>query len=317
MSVMTSPSQPSVPWRTRLACGVLLLVAALPGALAQADEGRAAIPDPAARANAGTELKKEHRTGYESKDPEVRRTLARTLLERANAAEVDAVHRYVLLDQAVALAEGVRDVRLALEAVDRLAVAFQVEAAPRGLLALENVTRGAKDMSVVAEAATACVEMVGVALSADDAGSAVRAVGMAKTLAKTAKPFGARRARDGGRTFVDAYRKSSGAAVAARKVLEATPTIPVRTRPSGASSRSGGGAMGRACRISARRWCARRARGEGGRLRRGRNGAPGGRRRVVGPGAEEKDGLARARMRARRRRTSRRRPRPRPSERRS
>ncbi len=223
---MRSSAPSSVKWRTRLAGVFLLLFAGVRGWPAHGDEGPASIPEPAARANATTELKKEHRAGYESKDAEVRRALARTLLERAQASEGDAVRRYVLLDQAIALAEGVRDVRLALEAVDRIAAAFQVDRAARGLAAVEAVARGAKDMTVVAEAAAACVEVTGVALASDDPGSAARAVSAAKTLAKTAKLGGlVARASEIG-AWLDAFRKSSAAAVVARKVLEATPDDP-------------------------------------------------------------------------------------------
>ncbi len=205
---------------------VLALLAGVRIVAGEGPESRGAVPDPAARANAATELRKEQRAGFESKDPEVRRALARTLLERADGAETDALHRYVLLDQAVALAEGVRDVRLALSGVERLAAAFQVDEAPRGLTVLENVTRGAKDPSVVAEAAAACVELAGVALGADDAGAAARAVGMAKTFAKTAKlPGLVARATEVG-ALVDAFKRSASAAVAARKALEAAPDDP-------------------------------------------------------------------------------------------
>ena len=223
---MTLPPRPSVPRRAVRVGGLLLVLAALAGTFAAADEGPAPVPDPAARANAATELKKEHRTGYESKDVEVRRALARTFLERAQATETDAVHRYVLLDQAVVLAEGARDIPVALEAVERLAAAFQVERAARSLVAVEAAARGAKDASVVADAAAACVEVAGIALATDDPGAAVRAVAAAKTLAKSAKLGGlVARATEIG-ALVDASRKSSAAAVAARKVLESTPDDP-------------------------------------------------------------------------------------------
>src|SRR5690606_30437089 len=101
--LMRTDAPPLPSWRARAVGGLLLLLAVLPGSRAVADEGRAAVPDPAARANAIAELKKQHRVAYESKDPEVRRALARTLIDGAGASEGDAVRRYVLLDQALAL----------------------------------------------------------------------------------------------------------------------------------------------------------------------------------------------------------------------
>jgi cyclophilin family peptidyl-prolyl cis-trans isomerase len=226
MRPVTPPTPSARIWRTRLVRALLLAVAALPGAWAGADETRAPVPDTGARANAVSELRKELRDKLESKDPEIRRTLARTLIERAKTSETDPVKRYVLLDQALSLGEGVRDVRLALDAVDELSLSFQQERAPRGLAAVDAITRSAKETGVLAEAAGACVELAGAALAADDPSSAAKALATAKTLSKAAKLGGLAARVTELSALVDAFRRSSAAAAIARKTLATTPDDP-------------------------------------------------------------------------------------------
>ncbi len=223
MRPMRPPTRSFRTWCARIARAFLLSVAALSGASATADDTRAPIPDTGARANAVSELRKEFRDKLESKDPEVRRALGRALIERAKASEGDPVKRYVALDQAVALGEGVRDVRLALDAVDELALAFRMERAPRGLAAIDAITRGAKEGGVLAEAAGASVELAGAALSAEDPGSATRALSTAKTLAKSAKLGGLVARITELSPLVDAFRRAQTAAAAARKTLTTAP----------------------------------------------------------------------------------------------
>ena len=206
--------------------GPVLWLLLLVGGLARADDTRAPVPDTAVRGAAVSELRKEYHDKLDAKDVEVRRKLARTLIDRAREPEPAPAERYVLLEQSILIAEGVRDVRLALEAVDEFAKAFQVERAPRGLTALENITRGAKDMAVVAEAASACLELAGAALATDDPSSAVRAVATAKTLGKTAKLGGlVARATEVG-ALIDAFRRSCAAAATAEATLAKAPDDP-------------------------------------------------------------------------------------------
>ena len=208
----------------RAATGLWLLV--LVGGLARADDARAPVPDTAARGAALSEVRKEYHDKLDAKDVEVRRKLARALIERAREPEASPARRYVLLEQSILLAEGVRDVRSALEAVDELAKVFQVERAPRGLTALDDITRGAKDMAVVAEAAGACLELAGAALAADDPNSAARAVTTAKTLGKTAKLGGLVARATEVSALVDAFRRSCAAAATAEATLAKAPDDP-------------------------------------------------------------------------------------------
>ena len=205
---------------------VLVALLALSRAGARSEGDRLPIPDAAARATALTDLRKEFADKLKSRDPEVRRALARALLERSLAYGDDPIRRFVCLDLAAALAQEVRDVGLSLDVVDRLAHGFDVPKAPRGVLALDAIVRGAKDVSVLAEAANASIELAGVALSDDDPATASRAIASATTLSKSAKLLGLA-VRAGLLTeFVAAFRRVSASAAAARTTLATAPDDP-------------------------------------------------------------------------------------------
>ncbi len=209
-----------------LAVAALLLACALPVVLAADEDARSPVPDPAVRAPAVAELRRELREELKSKDPEAKRALARKLIERARAAEVDAVKRYVLLDEAAALAAEARDVGLALDATNQIAAAFRVQGAARGFAAVDAITRGTKETGALAEAAVACVDLTGMALAEDDPATAGKAIAAAKSFAKTAKLGGlvARAAEIA--ELVAAFRKASAAAEAARAVVATSPDDP-------------------------------------------------------------------------------------------
>jgi cyclophilin family peptidyl-prolyl cis-trans isomerase len=197
---------------TRVACFLVLLVAASPGVGDGPADARLPVPDAAARGPVAAELKKELGDKLKTKDLESKRSLARTLIERAAAPDADAVKRYVLLDAAEGLAEEARDVHLALDVVGKIAGAYQTPLATRGLAAVDAVTRGAKETSASADAAGACVELAGDALAADDPNGAGKALAAAKSYAKTAKLGGLVARATELETFVPAYRKLSAAA---------------------------------------------------------------------------------------------------------
>lgn len=223
---MRTPPRPAPARISHKVQALLIVMTTLAGTVAHADESRAAVPDAGARSAAVSELRKELHDKLDSKDAAIRRALAKTLMERAQASAGEPVKRFVLLDQVVTLAEGLRDVALAMDALEQLATVFQMERAPRGLAAMDTITRGAKEMGVLAEAAGACVDLAGAALIADDPNSASRGIATAKTLAKSAKLSGlVARATELG-TFVDAFRRASAAAAVARKTLLATPDDP-------------------------------------------------------------------------------------------
>lgn len=193
------------------------------GPIGRADDGRAPVPDAAARATATAELKKEFAKELGGKDVKAKRALAQTLLDRAKASEDEPVKHYVALEQASALAVEVKDVRLALEAVDRLSAAFAANRATLGFAAVDAISHGTKDSGVIAEAAGACLELTGVAFDHDDAATAARSSTAAITLAKSIKLGGIAARATAIAELVGPFRTLSSAAAAAGKTLATTP----------------------------------------------------------------------------------------------
>jgi cyclophilin family peptidyl-prolyl cis-trans isomerase len=209
---------------TLVAAVVVTSIALMHGPASAAGE-RVPVPDAAARRGFASKLRKEFREELKSKDAAVQRVLARTLLSRAGTTEHD-VERYVLLDQAVLAAQAARDARLALEAVRRIAVRYQVPRAARSDKALTAIAKGAKEAGVLAEVASASIDVAGDALLEDDGSTAARAIGAAKSLSKKAKMDGlAARAAELAK-LVSAFKKAAKAAAVARATLAETPDDP-------------------------------------------------------------------------------------------
>jgi peptidyl-prolyl cis-trans isomerase B (cyclophilin B) len=212
--------------RARLAVVVLVAVAALRGALAAPDDARLPVPDAAARAPVAAQIRKDNAADLKSKDVEVKRKLAHTFLDRAADAKADAVQRYVLFEQAGAVAEDVKDVRLAIDVAHGLGEAFQVVAAAKAFASVDAITKAAKEPALLAEGANACVELAGEAIADNDPGTAGNAVAAAKKLASGAKLDGLAARAAELVAFVASFRRMSTAADAAGAALAATPDDP-------------------------------------------------------------------------------------------
>jgi peptidyl-prolyl cis-trans isomerase B (cyclophilin B) len=227
IGVMPTPTRGAATFLVRLTSLGLLLAAT---ALAQ--DARLPVPEAAARAPLVAQVKKEWKDDLAAKDPDVRRKAARAMLERAGDAKTDAAMRYVLLEQA-AVAADVHDVQLARAVARRLGETFQVEATAKQLAAVDAATRGVKEPVVLADAATACVEIAGEALAADDAKTAGDAVAAGKRLAASAKVGGLAARAEALTELVAAYRRLATAAEPARTALAATPDDPAANEARG------------------------------------------------------------------------------------
>jgi peptidyl-prolyl cis-trans isomerase B (cyclophilin B) len=201
-----------------------VVLSVLAGAALAGD--RSAVPAKGARSGAVTALRKEFRDAYRSKDRGVKRELAGTLLERAESVKDDPVRLFVLLDEAAGAAEDARDLTLALDAVDRMAEAFDVKAAARGMAAVKAVTKGKAEAGVLAEAASASIDISGRALSDDDAGTARKAIAAAKKHSKTCKMAGLTARANALGKLVGAFGKMAAAARTAHAGLAETPDAP-------------------------------------------------------------------------------------------
>lgn len=180
---------------------------------------RAPVPEPAARGGVVVELKAELKDEFKSKDPAVRKALARKLIGRAEETKDAPLRRFVLLDQAILIAEELRDIPLALECAGKMSESFVVGRAARGAAAIDAMAKGSKETGFLAEAAAACVDLAGDALDEDDPAAAAKAIAAAKTHAKAAK-LGGLAARAGElANLVAAYKTLAAAAEAAKPAL--------------------------------------------------------------------------------------------------
>jgi cyclophilin family peptidyl-prolyl cis-trans isomerase len=147
------------------------------------------VPDRAALSSALSAFKKEFRAELKADEPDAQRELANALLKRA-AVEADAARRYVYIEQAGVAAEGARDIALALRAADALDAAFAIDRPASVLKSVGRIAKGSKDVGLLAEAASACVDVAGAAMTGSDASTAGAAMSAAKSLAKKAKMDG-------------------------------------------------------------------------------------------------------------------------------
>jgi len=208
----------------------VVLALVLSAALSAFADDRAPIPDRGARTGVVAALKKEFRAEFRSKDADVKRTLARKLLERAAGAKDDVARRYVLLEQAAKLAESARDLDLALACVERMAAGFQMKRGGRELASVNAVVKGAKGAGVLAEGASAAIDAAGRALSEDDVATAGKAVAAAKKLAKAAKMGGLVARASELAKLVTAGKRLASMAAASRKAPAEAPEAVHDTR---------------------------------------------------------------------------------------
>lgn len=211
-----------------LACG-----AASRPAWGQDADARAEVPEAKARSKISSAIQKEFRDAFRSKDASVRSAAGRSLLERAASAGGDPARKYVLLDQTVKLATGARDLELALDAVDRMAQAYRIDGPARALGAVNLLTRGAKETGLLAQAATACIDLAGDAMTGGDGVTAGKAIAAAKKLSKAAKMKGLTARANALSPLVSAFKRAAAADTAARQVLAATPDDPAACESAG------------------------------------------------------------------------------------
>ncbi len=221
---MTTHSRPRL--RSPLAAVALLVALSVAGPTSAAEE-RAPVPEKDARAPALASCNKEFRTELKSKDPEVKKSLATTLLDRA-AGDEDLARRYVYIEQAAKLAQGAKDIRLALAAINLLEAKYEVDGTPLAFKAVNDIARGSKDVAVLADAATALIDLSGQAVAKNDAATAGKAISAAKSHAKKAKMggIGARAGAVG--KLVNSFKQMrAGYAALEKSVAEGLGTDPV------------------------------------------------------------------------------------------
>jgi len=115
-----------------------------------ASESKAPVPTPLARKDAEKSVRRAFRSGYAKRGADDRRDLARELLAEGKKSSVDAVTRYVLLDEARSIAASIADLGTARSAIARLTRDFRVDRVALTEETLLDVPRVRKSADVAA-----------------------------------------------------------------------------------------------------------------------------------------------------------------------
>ena len=129
--------------RLRSSGVALLFCALLPTDVVRADE-RASVPPPLAQTEARKRVQSLFAKEFSSRQREKRVELAGKLVRLAEDPSQDAVTRYVLLDEARALATKLGDVSTMMAAVDAVVAGFRVNSSTLYLEALEATSRSVR-----------------------------------------------------------------------------------------------------------------------------------------------------------------------------
>ncbi len=169
----------------RVVLVVVFLVAGTAAALAQ---GRAPVPDADARAEAAKLVRELFEQEYESaKTPAKQTALAEKLLEEAARSRDDATAYFVILRVARDMAVQAGDAKTALEAVDRIAGRYEVNASLMKVETLLGASANARLPDARKAVAEAAIPLIRAAIAEDDFGSATRLVRKALDLARPSR----------------------------------------------------------------------------------------------------------------------------------
>ncbi|MDB5354891.1 MAG: hypothetical protein JWN24_1344 [Phycisphaerales bacterium] len=149
-----------------------------------AQVGRDAPPADSAQAGPTKLVRELFKSEYASRDPVVRRGLARKLFEEAAKTTGDPTGRYVLLRESRDVAAAAGDLADALNAADEIAASYDVKSLDQRLIvfgAVGNVAQSPASAGDLAEAYTQTSED---ALSSDDVGAAAKCATSATSLAR-------------------------------------------------------------------------------------------------------------------------------------
>jgi WD40 repeat protein len=180
--MLTSFPQHSVPQ-------ALLLTALLPfGAALCPGEDRLPVPDGDAQAEAAKLVRELFEQEYKSANtPAGQTALAKKLLEQAAQNRDDATACFVILRVARDMAVQAGDARTALEAVDRIAGSYEVNASAMKVEILLSTAANAHSPDVRKSVAEAAIPLIRAAIAEDDFESATRLVRKALDLARRSR----------------------------------------------------------------------------------------------------------------------------------
>lgn len=168
-----------------------------------------------------------YRADYDrAKTAAEKRALARKLLEQATSSELSAADRYVVLRLARDVAVRADDSKLAFEAIDRMAQAYEVEPLAMKADALVAIAKGAKGQAGHKAMAEQAVELAGEALKEDKLDTAAELAKLAQSEASKARDKETvLKARNLSKEILEA-QKAFGEVEAALAKLKQTPDDP-------------------------------------------------------------------------------------------
>ncbi|HVX14492.1 MAG TPA: hypothetical protein VHC22_25115 [Pirellulales bacterium] len=149
---------------------------------------RLAVPDDETLKKARPEVQKEFSARImAAKAPEQKRTLVRELAQKALADDARGAKAYVLLNQAIDLAEAAGDIDLAWQTIDQLAQSFEVDRLTRRNESLAEMGKTIKSPERAWEMADAACRLLALALADGDAALVKKTAAQAQSFGKRTK----------------------------------------------------------------------------------------------------------------------------------
>lgn len=146
------------------------------------------VPDDEALKKAKQEVQKKYGPRITSaKAPEQKRTLAQELAQKAASESNDDAKAYVLLTQAVDLAEAAGDLNLVWQTIDQLAQSFAVDGLAVRQQSLTDMGKTAKSPEMNWDLADGACRLMLLALAAGDAATVKKVTTQAQSFAKRSK----------------------------------------------------------------------------------------------------------------------------------
>ncbi|MDB5333404.1 MAG: hypothetical protein JWP03_4555 [Phycisphaerales bacterium] len=146
--------------------------------------GREAPPADSAQAGPTKLVRELFKSEYASRDPVVRRGLARKLFDEAAKSTGDPAGRYVLLRESRDVAAAAGDLGDALNAADEIAASYDVKSLDQRLIVLGSIGNAAQSPASTGELAEAYTQTSENALSSNDVVAAAKCAASATSLAR-------------------------------------------------------------------------------------------------------------------------------------
>ncbi|HEV3345048.1 MAG TPA: hypothetical protein VG125_32020, partial [Pirellulales bacterium] len=195
--------------------------------LASNKETRLQVPDDEAQKEARKEVQKKLASSLKgAKTPEQKRSLARELAQKAVVDDKTGANAYVLLKQAIDLAEAAGEIELAWQTVDQLAKTFAVDGMALRSQSLAEIGKAAKSSDAAWQLTDTACRLMTTALLASDAAAVKKAGLQAQSFAKRTGDRALQKDVNGRATDAGKLAAELEAVTAAREKLKTAPDDP-------------------------------------------------------------------------------------------